>query len=78
MKTFMLSATIWKEGRSYVSKCPELGVSSYGQTPDTALEALREAVSLYLSNARKLDMLDDLEPALTSEARYTTPLEVRS
>ena len=53
----MLSATIWKEGRAYVSKCPELGVSSFGRTPDVALEVLREAVSLYLSNARKLGML---------------------
>ena len=74
----MLSATIWKEGRSYVSKCPELGVASYGRTPDAALDALREAVSLYLSNARKLGILDDLDPALTSEVRFTTPLEVRS
>ena len=76
MKSFLLSATIWKEGASYVSKCPELGVASFGRTPSAALEALREAVSLYLSNARKLGLFADLQPALTSEARFTTPLEV--
>ena len=57
MTHYHLTATIWKEGRRYVSKCPELGVASFGATPEKAQKALSEAVELYLSNARKLGLL---------------------
>lgn len=76
MKHYHLTAVIWKEGKSYVSKCPELGVASYGASPERARAALEEAVGLYMSNARKLGLLEDVEPALTSETRYTTPLDI--
>lgn len=76
MKRYQLTAVIWKEGKRYVSKCPELGVASYGTTPEQARASLEEAVALYLSNAKKLGILKDIEPALTSERRYTTPLEI--
>lgn len=76
MKRYQLTAVIWKEGKKYVSKCPELGVASYGTTPEQARAALEEAVALYLSNAKKLGILKDIEPALTSERRYTTPFEI--
>jgi predicted RNase H-like HicB family nuclease len=76
MKQYHLTAVIWKEGRRYVSKCPELGVASYGATPEKARAALGEAVALYVANARKLGILSDIEPALTSETRYTTALDV--
>ena len=76
MKTYHLTAVIWKEGRRYVSKCPELGVASYGNTPEKARGALEEAVTLYVANARKLGILRDIESALTSETRYTTALDV--
>jgi predicted RNase H-like HicB family nuclease len=76
MKQYHLTAVIWKEGRRYVSKCPELGVASYGATPERARAALEEAVALYVANARKLGILKDIEPALTSNTRYTTALDV--
>jgi len=72
MKQYHLTAVIWKEGTKYVSKCPELGVASYGSTPETAREALEEAVGLYLVNAKTLHLLEDIEPSLMSETRYTT------
>jgi predicted RNase H-like HicB family nuclease len=49
-----LTVTIWREDQSYVSYCPELGVSSCGDDPDDALRMLKEAVELYLVNARQL------------------------
>ena len=76
MKHYHLTAVIWKEGRRYVSKCPELGVASYGATPEKARGALGEAVELFISNAKRLGLLKDVEPALSSEARYTTALDV--
>ena len=76
MKKYHVTAVIWKEGKRYVSKCPELGVASYGATPDKARAALAEAVELYLANAIKLGLLEDIESALASPTRYTTPLEI--
>lgn len=76
MKEYHLTAVIWKEGRRYVSKCPELGVASFGPTPEKAKAALEEAVELYISNARKLGLLKDMEPAISSEARYTASLNI--
>lgn len=76
MKTYHLTAVIWKEGKRYVSKCPELGVSSYGASPESARTALEEAVELYVVNAKKLGLLKDIEPALSSPSRYTAPLDI--
>ena len=76
MAHYQLTATIWREGEQYVSKCPELGVASSGDTAEEAMEALREAVELYLENARELGLLDDLEPTLTAPRRFSAPLEV--
>ena len=49
-----LTAVIWKEGRRFVSKCPELGVASYGNTPEDARAALKKALVLYLENVQAL------------------------
>jgi len=76
MKHYHLTAVIWKEGKHYVSKCPELGVASYGMTPEKARTALEEGVELYISNAKKLGLLKDVEPAISSEARYTAALNI--
>lgn len=42
------SAVITKEGKWFVSHCPELGVASQGKTKKSALKNLKEAVELYL------------------------------
>jgi predicted RNase H-like HicB family nuclease len=71
-----LTATLWREGDTYVSLCPELDVSSCGDTPDEAIRALKEAVELYLENAKSLGTLDDLRGALDSPVRFSTTIEV--
>jgi len=45
-KTF--SAVLVREGKWFVSHCPEVSVSSQGRTKKSALSNLREAVELYL------------------------------
>jgi predicted RNase H-like HicB family nuclease len=75
-KTLHLTAVIWREGKRYVSRCPEVGVASYGKTPMAARRALQEAVELWLSNARKLGLLDDVRPSLEMKERYTASIEV--
>jgi predicted RNase H-like HicB family nuclease len=71
-----LTATIWREASAYVSLCPELGVASCGDDPDEALAMLKEAVELYLENARELGIWEDVRPAIESPSRFTTSLEV--
>ena len=60
----------------YVSKCPELGVASCGDTPKEALSNLKEAVELYLDNAKELGLIMDIETALTSSSKFTSIIEV--
>jgi predicted RNase H-like HicB family nuclease len=76
MARYHLTATVWQEGEQYVSRCPELGVASCGDTPDQALEALQEAVELYLENAKELGLLTDLEATLSAPHRFCSAIEV--
>ncbi|CAD6494294.1 MAG: hypothetical protein FFODKBPE_00665 [Candidatus Argoarchaeum ethanivorans] len=76
MKKFNLTATIWEEKGVYVSKCPELGVASCGDTPEEALSNLKEAAELYLDNAKELGLIADVETALTSSRKFTSIIEV--
>jgi predicted RNase H-like HicB family nuclease len=71
-----LTATLWRERKTYVSLCPELDVSSCGDTPDEALEMLREAVELNLANARALGIWDDIAAAIKGKQRFSTTFEV--
>ena len=63
-KTLHLTAVIWQEGKQYVSRCPEIGVASYGKTPVAARQALQQAVELWVENARELGLLEEIRPAL--------------
>jgi len=76
MKSLLkLTGVFWEEGDMVVSKCPELGVSSCGESVEEAMANLREAVELYLENARRLGLLDTL-PLLEASNRFTTQFEV--
>jgi predicted RNase H-like HicB family nuclease len=76
MGTLHLTAVIWPEGQRYVSRCPEIGVASFGETPAAARAALQEAVELWIANARELGLLDEIRASLETDERYTTSLEV--
>ncbi len=76
MRKFSLTATIWDEEGVYVSKCPELGVASCGDMPEEALSNLKEAVELYLDNARELGIIEDVTTALTAAHKFTSAFEV--
>ena len=76
MKIFEYTAVVWKESEGYVSKCPELGVASCGDTFDEAISNVREAVELYLENAIELDLIGEIEESLTTKEKYTAHLEV--
>ena len=75
MRVFDYTAVIWKENEGYVSKCPELGTASCGDSFDEALANLREAVELYLENAKQLGIIEEVEESLTTREKYTARLE---
>jgi predicted RNase H-like HicB family nuclease len=76
MKVLEYTGVVWKESDGYVSKCPELGVASCGDTFEEAVFNLKEAVDLYLENAEELGLMEDIEESLTSKEKYTAHLEV--
>jgi len=75
MKVFGYTAVVWKESAGYVSKCPELGVASCGDSFEEAISNLREAVDLYLENAMELDLFDEIKESLTTKEKFTAYLE---
>jgi predicted RNase H-like HicB family nuclease len=41
------AATVWREGKWYVSQCLEVDVASQGETEQEALDNLKEALELH-------------------------------
>ena len=66
MEIINIMPIIWKEDDAYISKCSELEIASVGNSPQESLENLREAVELYVENARALGILDDFAPSRAS------------
>ena len=46
------SASVWREGKWYVSQCLEIDIASQGETEEEALENLKEALELYFEEPR--------------------------
>lgn len=46
------AATVWREGKWYVSQCLEVDVASQGETEDEALANLKEALELHFEPPR--------------------------
>ncbi|MBS3772057.1 MAG: type II toxin-antitoxin system HicB family antitoxin [Bacteroidales bacterium] len=76
MKKYEYTAVVWKEEKSYVSKCPELNVASCGDSFEEAVKNLKEAVELYLENAKELNILDDIQESLGAKDKFTARFEV--
>ena len=46
------AATVWREGKWYVSQCLEVDVASQGESEEEALDNLKEALELYFEPPR--------------------------
>ncbi len=57
---FHFDTLIWKEGDVYVSYCPQLDVSSCGDTVEEARRMLKEAVRLFVEEAEKMGTLKEI------------------
>jgi predicted RNase H-like HicB family nuclease len=64
MRTFLVS--IQKEDKFFVARCPELGVTSQGETLEEAQANIKEAIELYIESFG-----EDL-PRETSKPLWTT------
>jgi predicted RNase H-like HicB family nuclease len=49
---------LFEEDDQIVALCPELNVSSFGDTPQEALNALQEAVDLFVEECRRMGTLE--------------------
>ena len=68
MKKEKFTAIIHKEENLYVADCPEIGTVSQGETIEEALENLKEATELYLS---EFPVTESVLPFITVfEAEY--------
>lgn len=76
MTRTQLTALIWEENKSYVSKCPELEVASAGDSPQEVLANLKEAVELWLKNAKALGILEDFSTIIRSPLKFTSTIEI--
>jgi predicted RNase H-like HicB family nuclease len=52
------TSQLFEEDDQFVALCPELNVSSFGDTPDKALTALQEVVTLFLEECQEMGTLD--------------------
>ena len=60
MQQIKFTSHIFKEGEAFVSFCPELGVSSCGDTLEEARRRLVEAVRLFLEESQRMGTLEDI------------------
>jgi len=60
MPTIDYDILIFKEDESFVSYCPELDLSSCGESIEQAKDMLRTAVRLFIEEAEKMGTLEDI------------------
>ncbi len=60
MKTQNLTAIIEKEGNWYVALCPDLDIASQGDSIESSISNLREAVELFYETASQQEITDRL------------------
>ena len=60
MKTKNLTAIIEKEGNWYVALCPDLDIASQGDSIESSINNLREAVELFYETASQQEIIDRL------------------
>ena len=53
-------AEVFREGDDFVAVCPELDVSSFGDSVEKAEESLREAVAAFAEGCQSLGTLDEV------------------
>ncbi len=66
MLSVVFNVQLFKEEEVIVALCPELNVSSFGDTPEGAVDSFKEAMSLFLKGCEEMGTLE----AILEEAGY--------
>ena len=72
MKKIIFRVEIFKEGEAYVSLCPELNVSSFGENVEDAKRSLQEAVEAFLEECEGMGTLEEV----LEEAGFTKEVDI--
>ncbi len=60
MRNIIFNSRTFKEGEVYVSLCPELNVSSFGDTIDEAKASLKEAVEAFIEECEIMGTFEEV------------------
>ncbi len=71
MKKVVFNSEVFIEGDVYVALCPELNVSSFGDTIDEAKTSLKEAVEAFVEECEAMGTLEEV----LEEAGFNKRLE---
>jgi predicted RNase H-like HicB family nuclease len=66
MHNINIKATVWKEGKYYVSQCLNIDVASFGPTKKEALANLQEALLLRLEDEKSTKLTKIERPDIVS------------
>lgn len=55
-----ITAKIWKEGEHYIAYTPELDIASQGRTLPKAEERLREAVTAFIEETKRMGTFSEV------------------
>ena len=72
-----LTEEIWKEGNMYVSFCPELDISSCGETVEQAKKNLLETILINVEETKKMGTFDQFLEECGFESLSDDILSVR-
>jgi predicted RNase H-like HicB family nuclease len=75
---------LFEEDEQIVALCPELNVSSFGDTTQEALASLQEAVTLFLEECQRMGTLETVleeagyhrEPLAPQKWLYRQPVQI--
>ncbi len=84
MRLIPYTSELFEEDGQVVAVCPELNVSSFGDTSAEALNSLKEAVELFLEECLSMGTLDTVleeagyhrEPGNSDRWTYRQPIQV--
>lgn len=60
---------IFQEGDLYVGLCPDLDVSSFGETPEEAKQSVQEALEAFFDECEAMGTLAEVLQAANTPAR---------
>ena len=60
MQKVIFRVEIFQEGDLFVGLCPELNVSSFGETIEEAKHSLREAVEVFLEECEAMGTIEEV------------------